>query len=527
MIPNIEKLREHVRAVRDHEAAYSRERETMYAPLAAAYGVQHYRPICNDAVPPGPVGQHWEPNRFTPKEDEEIRNQCNAAAERLAEWERGHRPDVNPWDTPAKLGAWIDTQLDRGPDIGGRAMLHIKDRQDATNRAYRAHADAFEARHGYRQYPTPGSPGIIEVRPATEERLRRAYRTARGRALAFVPLVPCVADRVPHRDDPYQGLLDIRAWCDVADAEIAEGCPPVAAWGGRGEWKHKREPDAARRNAERVERIGVWCEAEYADVPGVDPRPSPMRGLAGEYAAAADPLKFLGDLLFNVVEGVRCGTEADFWNRQHPEMPEASAASILAEIEFASDALGRLDDSRLSHPSAAGVAVELLGVLSRAKREVSNIEDSIMADGIRRVGRASDLTPYFWADAYGKAYREFGDKLATLAHRLAGAASLPAAGDSVRDTKPNDGKPSRITLNPAKTVVTLDGDHHAIDDPDAGLLLDALIKASGERRSYRELLPGVGNVSRLKKKLPPAVLKHIEAQPSTGVRLTLWDASRR
>lgn len=175
----------------------------------------------------------------------------------LAAFDRVHRPDVQPFDTPRELVEYIDEKLSW---IGWRRAALLA--------SHPLGPDALKS-NGWEH--RPGGPPDY---PNSEA--RDYYREGRRRALAFVRIAPSLreCDELKEHVDPVQGLLSIKALFEtmVPDGPAAQvgpadgiACepptppvvpvPPPSAGN-----KRRRENDARNR----------WCYEIYETRPTAD-----------------------------------------------------------------------------------------------------------------------------------------------------------------------------------------------------------------------------------------------------------------
>lgn len=163
--------RRHAGVIEDYEAARDREFRRIIAPIL--HRAEAVWTTINDERLRTPDGfesfvSNAEDIRTDPSLVAEFRAYIEPVRAGLAHFDRDHRPDVQPFDTPRKLVAHIVEKLDwigkRRPELlsyieTGRMVLESK---------------GWKHRTGH----DPDYPG---------DEARALYRAARGRALAFAP----------------------------------------------------------------------------------------------------------------------------------------------------------------------------------------------------------------------------------------------------------------------------------------------------------------------------------------------------
>ena len=259
------RLRAHVRAIDEYEAEHERQRARNYADVDAWQQTLRARwrdsPQRGHADPILPAGVRVGSPGYevTAEEQERAERIGREAEDRMRAWERANKPDVRPWDTPAKVAAFIDAKLLRGSD--GWAVAVEKDQ-------------AARAGHLAKVLGRPGrATGHV-----AGDRLLDALVIARRRVLAFASIVPSVVEMAmlttpaASRQDAEMALDRIGAWCNATTREPAEGPTPSVVEKARPGARPRRTMAAlAGQIKDHKSQHPDLTEAELARLIGMNP----------------------------------------------------------------------------------------------------------------------------------------------------------------------------------------------------------------------------------------------------------------
>jgi hypothetical protein len=181
-------LQEHAAIIDRFEAGQRAEWIRLQEPHKALIREARWQ-ILPDHYPPDPT---FQLTRSPAETEREFRDLHDRLMLELDRWSGTHQPTVEPWNTPAKLAAWINKELE---------LMRL-----GAVRFYKG----GEARR-------EGAPPEYD-----ETEARNVYIGARERAILFETVVPQIRTRLPIRDDYVLGLMEIRDWFAVAATDYAE-----------------------------------------------------------------------------------------------------------------------------------------------------------------------------------------------------------------------------------------------------------------------------------------------------------------